>query len=108
MKEYNIQWKVSNLKWIKTDGLVIEVTWSVEVELDGVLKTLTEKTRLRKTSEELIPLEELTEEIVIGWIKDRLGDKNKYHRRIDTIINNLKKEVDKEINSLTTQSLPWN
>lgn len=105
-KNYNINWSIQELKWIKKTGLVFNVTWKVEVELEKITKEKIGSLLLKK-SEHIIPLEDLTEEIVLGWVKDRLGDKNKFHRPVDTIINNLKKLVDKELNSLTKQGLPW-
>lgn len=106
-REYNIIWSIQELKWIKSDGLVIKVTWKVEVESEGVHKERIDSLTLKK-NEDMILLEDLTEEIVLGWVKDRLGDKNKFNRPIDTIINDLKKLVNKELNSSTTQGLPWN
>jgi hypothetical protein len=105
-KNYTINWSIQELKWIKTTGLVVKVTWKVDVELEKITKEKIGSLVLRKSGN-TIPLEDLTEEIVLGWVKDNLGDKNKFHRPVDTIINGLKKLVDRELNSLTKQGLPW-
>ena len=105
-KNYKINWSIQELKWIKSTGLVVKVTWKVEVELEKITKEKIGSLLLKK-SENIIPLEDLTEEIILGWVKDNLGDKNKFYRPVDTIIDNLKKLIDKELNSPTKQGLPW-
>lgn len=105
-RQYNITWKINDLAHLKEDGLVVEVNWSVKVEAAGASIEYADKIKLTRSST-FIPLDELTESLVIGWVKDKLGDKNKYYRRIDTIINGLKAQVDSKLDSPIATGLPW-
>ena len=102
-KEYKVEWKVLDLKYQKSDGLVLEVEYQISVELDGVVKTKTDISRLRK-SKDVLPLEKLTEKVVLNWIKN---DNKDPFRRSDSIIRQLKTEVDKELVLPTKNGLPW-
>lgn len=101
-KEYKIEYKILDLKYTKSEGLVIEVKYEVIVSLDDVSKSKINTKKFRK-SRNFIPLENLTEENVIEWIKN---DRKKNHLR-DNLIPILKKLVEIEVNSPLKTGLPW-
>jgi hypothetical protein len=103
MKEYNIEYKILDLKYTKSKGLVIEVKYEVIVSLDGISKSKIDTKKFRK-SKNFIPLEELTEGIVINWVKN---DKRQNRHANDHLILSLKKLVEIEINSPLKNGLPW-
>ena len=69
-----MSWKILDMQHKTADGFVIEVSSCYEVQ-DG--SGYARKVFLQEfegtAGPEFIPYEDLTEEIVIGWVKDKLG-----------------------------------
>jgi hypothetical protein len=69
-----MSWKILDMQHKTSDGFVIEVSSCYEVQ-DGL--GYARKVFLQEFEEtagpEFIPYENLTEETVIGWVKDKLG-----------------------------------
>ena len=101
-------WKILNLKRKPNTGLVIEVTYVMNFDLNG------EKDRnigmIELVGDENDPnfvlFEELTEEIVLNWVKGDLGEE-----KIQEIENrfqlNLEERIERKANPEFLQGLPW-
>ena len=96
-------WNINQMKRVASDGYVFEVMFRVsrgEATVDSLV--------LLKKSEELIPYESLTEDLVLSWIKQQLSDDT-----ILTIEQQLNKNFEEnptpatELKPLTLLGLPW-
>ncbi len=65
-------WKIQQLKRLTNTGLVIEVTYNVTLNKDGVIASTLGKITLTGDVNDpnFIPYENLTEQIVLGWVID--------------------------------------
>lgn len=102
-REYTHECKILDLTYQKEDGLVVEVKCQVTVTSEGIIKTEELVEKLRR-SKDFIPLEDLTEEIVIGWLQQR---KHPFIGKMNLLVRRLEIEVDKEIKSPLSSGLPW-
>ena len=83
-----VSWKVNTLQWDSTDGGVRLCNYSI-VASDGVVEGIyTANTYFipNPDSPEFIPVEDLTEEIVISWIKNSFDEK--YASRLEGLAIN--------------------
>lgn len=104
----NIYWKILNLKRISNTGLVIEVIYEIVAKQGSNFETKKGKLTLTRESETegFVPFEQLTETLVIQWVKNNLGN-----QEVNTIENNLLQKLQEKIN-LKQQinfslGLPW-
>ncbi len=69
--------KIANLKRKPTSGLVFEVTYIMNFELEGETDRKVGMITFEgdETDPNFIPFEELTEETVLGWVTTTLGKK---------------------------------
>lgn len=65
-------WGITDLHRIVNDGFVYEADYSVTAELNGRRSTSPFSITFKRP-DDLIPYEDLTEAIVISWVKEALG-----------------------------------
>lgn len=70
-----ITWSIDQLKTISTEvsNFVCEVTYRAKAEQDGWVIEYLGNVNFEAPSETFTPYDQLTEEQVIGWVKDHLG-----------------------------------
>lgn len=101
-------WKILNLKREVDNGLVIEVTYVMNFKLQGESDRKIGVIKLEgdENDPNFIPFEELTEEIVLDWVKSELGQEE-----IDNIKTQhqtrLEKKIHKKLNPEYLDGLPW-
>lgn len=101
-------WKVANLKRDNTTGLVSELSYLVLFDADGQTVHHFETLFIQgsENDSDFIPFEDLTEDIVIGWVHDLLGAD-----KITEIEKRSKLLLDEKIlhtsQSATTEGIPW-
>lgn len=96
-------WKIDNLIHLTSDGLVINVTWTLTGDREGLIATsLSGSTDLPPPASSFIPYDQLTEEIVIGWIQTYLGQEE-----ITELEKILTEELNEKQNPTKTDGLPW-
>ncbi len=101
-------WKIAGMKRIDTTGLVVEVTYIFNAEESNVLdRKVGSMTFSGSTSDPgFVPFDELTEEIVLGWVYTALGSEK------TTIENEVTGRVQQRITEIQSnpykQGLPWN
>lgn len=64
------QWSIRQMNREKDSGLVVSVIW--EISQAGAKEVLTGASHFAR-SDSFIPFEQLTEDVVLGWVKDELG-----------------------------------
>lgn len=109
----NYEWRVRGLRKIDIDpfsGVITSVYWKVMGEEDGIIGTYLGETSFPMngvSSETFIEYETLTEQIVIGWIKEDVNGVSGYFENIQKFIA---EEILKQKSSLVEVSenqLPW-
>ena len=103
-------WKVTSVK-TKTEGsnqnAVVQTYWTkTGTDENGNSGTFSGATPLSTTNipegSSFIPFEQLTEEIVIGWIKSIVvGDYEKH------VNEKIQKQIDEKVNPVSESNLPW-
>lgn len=85
------------------NGFVITVAWSCKASVEGATALHGGKFTYENSSEQLefIPYDELTEEIVLGWVYTALGS-----QKVE-IEASLEAKVAKQLSFVYISGLPW-
>lgn len=71
----NYKWEILDLKREVEDGYVFNVYYNIIANEDNMFATKTGIVNLERPEEgKLIPYENLTEELILEWIKDKMGE----------------------------------
>jgi hypothetical protein len=92
-------WNVVQMDRLTSDGFVVTVHYTVNA-VDGDYTASTYGT-VGYTQEEgnIIPFDSLTPEIVVGWVKDSLGQ--------ETVEAALAAQIEAQQNPVQLSGLPW-
>lgn len=102
-------WKIAQLKRNPTNGLVFEVTYIMNFELENETDRHVGSVELEgdPTSETFVPYEELTELIVLEWVKEELTQAK--ITEIETSMETrLEDRIEKKANPEFLTGTPWN
>lgn len=100
--------KILQLKRKPSTGLVLEITFSINFELDGMTSRKVDSINLDgdENSPNFIPFESLTEQIVIDWLISSLGsDKIEQIEQQELIY--LQQEIEQRLNPPFLFGKPW-
>jgi hypothetical protein len=100
--------KIVNLKRIPNNGLVFEVTYIMNFELEGEMdrKVGTLEITGDETDPNFIPFENLTEEVVLSWVTNSLGEEEIL--KIDSeFTTRLQERINKKNNPEFLSGTPW-
>ena len=99
-----ITWCVRNLDRTCADGIVFTVHWQATAFQDGHVDTTYGTFNLDKPEEgdEIIPYEDLTEEIVLSWLFDEESDFDN-----EGVEKGLQEKIDEQITPTYGSGLPW-
>lgn len=104
MSQVTLTWAVNNMTRVINDGFVIVVDWSCTASAPGANGAFYggQSTYENNPSEPgFIPYDQLTQEIVLGWVFDGLGAQKA------EIEATLTAKVQKQLNPTTAQGVPW-
>jgi|TARA_R110000764_G_scaffold6253_1_gene23674 hypothetical protein len=102
-----MSWKIINMEHNTSDGFVIEVTSAYEKQDGaGYASDVFLNNFEDIVGPDFIPYEDLTENLVIGWVKDALGPEAvaKTELEVDTLAATKKEEIE---NPQVEGGLPW-
>ena len=105
MSQVILTWAVQNMTRVIDDGFVINVAWGCTASAPGVQGAFYggQDTYPNNPSEPgFIPYDQLTQEIVLGWVYAGLGDQKA------VIEATLTAKVEKQLNPTTANGVPWN
>ena len=100
-----MKWTIKNMKRTIDDGLVVEVVFEIIAKDQQLIASKLDKVTLvgNPSSPDFIPFENLTEEIVISWVKSEV-DVVALEGEVQTILDG---KIAKK-NAMTTKGgLPW-
>ena len=97
-------WNIAQMEREVGDGYVYTVHYTVDAVSDdqvyraGAYGSI----GLERPEDELIPFSELTPEIVVGWLQDKLGEE-----QVESICNALQAQLDEQRQPTKATGLPW-
>jgi hypothetical protein len=101
-------WKIAGMKRIDSTGLVVDVTYIFNAEEGNVLdRKVGSMTFSGSTNEPgFVPYEDLTEEIVLGWVYNELGSEKTTIE--NEVTERVQDRIDAQQNNPYKQGVPWN
>lgn len=98
----NFTWKINQLERETKDGYVYMVHYRADAE-DGVYSQgAYGSIGLERPENELIPFDSLTEELVIGWLKEKLTQE-----KVSELEENLQSLLDEKRAPTKAAGVPW-
>lgn len=95
-------WHIANLERESSDGYVYTAHWTVSVT-DGDLSAGSYGSiGLERPEGELIPFDNLTEELVVSWVCDKLGEE-----QVASIQSSLINQIEEQKTPSKLSGVPW-
>ena len=104
MTTINKKWKVDAIDQQTEDGLIVNVQWRLEATGEGKPTDLYGSVLFGR-GDSFIPFEQLTEDIVIGWVKDKFGEQ--HVANLEEAVENQFKQVNREDKITTSLHQPF-
>ena len=96
-----INWIVSEMDRSTEDGLVTTVHWRA-VGVDGEHSADVYGAIGLERGEDFVAFDDLTEEVVVGWVKDKLGEES-----VANYETSLANQIAEKKAPKTARGLPW-
>jgi len=97
----NFEWKIANLERETQDGFVYNAHYTVNAE-DGTYSAGAYGSIGLERPESLIPFDDLTEDMVVGWVKDKLGEE-----KVAEVEVALQSQLDEKHAPTKAAGVPW-
>jgi hypothetical protein len=97
-----VTWTIRELERQTADGYVYTVHYSVDAKDDAYSAGAYGSINLERPEGDLVPFADLTAEIVIGWLKDKLGAD-----KVAEVEAALQARIDEQRTPTTAKGLPW-
>jgi len=93
-------WTIAQMDRLTADGFVVTVHYNMSAT-DGTYSANTYGTvgYTQQPGETYIPYDDLTQDIVVGWVQNALGK--------DTVEASLQGQIDAQINPVQESGVPW-
>jgi hypothetical protein len=96
-------WAIAQMERHTADGIVFTVHYTVSASDGTYASSAYGSIGLEQPEGNVIPYADLTPEIVIGWVQDKLGGTEK----VDDIQAALQAQIDQQRTPTTAQGMPW-
>jgi hypothetical protein len=96
-------WGIAQMERHTADGIVITVHYTVAASDGTYSSSAYGSIGLEQPEGEVIPYADLTPELVIGWVQEKLGGEEK----VDKIQAALQSQIDQQRTPTTAQGMPW-
>ena len=98
----SITWNIAQLERHAADGIVFTAHYTVDAK-DGTYSAgAYGSIGLEAPEDNIIPYADLTPEIVIGWVQDKLGEE-----QVESISAALQGQIDEQRAPSKASGLPW-
>lgn len=94
-------WKVTNLEREIQDGFVYRAHYTI-LASDGIYESSAYGSLDLERPNDLIPFDQLTEEVMVGWVKDKFGDE-----KVAEIEIALQVQIDEKRSPTKAACVPW-
>lgn len=95
-------WNIANLERELHDGYVYIAHWTVSLVDGDHSASAYGSIGLERPETDLISFEDLTEELVISWIHDKMGEE-----KVESIISSLTAQVQEQKTPSKLSGVPW-
>lgn len=96
-------WKIANMEHYTSDGVVFQVHYTIDANDGTYSSSAYGSVGLEKPQpDSMIPYADLTEEIVVGWVKDHFGAE-----KVGEIESALQQQLNQQHAPTTAPGLPW-
>ena len=96
-------WNVANLERHTADGVVFTVHYTISADDNVYSSSAYGSIGLEAPeTDSLIPFDDLTEDMVVGWVKDKLGDE-----KVAEIEVALQTQLDQKHSPTKAAGVPW-
>jgi hypothetical protein len=95
-------WNVIQLEREIFDGYVYTVHYTVTAKDDVYCAVVFDSLDLKRPESDLIPFADLTEEVVVGWVKEKFGAE-----KVQEILDALQAQLDEQRTPTKAAGLPW-
>ena len=95
-------WHIANLERETSDGYVFTAHYTVDAKDDTYNAGAYGSIGLERPEGELIPFADLTEEQVVGWVKDKLGEE-----AVANVETALQAQLDEQRHPTKAAGVPW-
>jgi hypothetical protein len=101
--ETTVTWRIANLERETADGLVMTVHYTIDAN-DGTYSAGAYGSLglERPDEEKMIPFSQLTEEICVGWVKEKLTEE-----KVAEIEAALQAQLDEQHSPSKAAGVPW-
>jgi hypothetical protein len=96
-------WNIAQLERHAADGIVFTAHYTVDANDGTYSSSAYGSIGLEQPEGNVIPYADLTPEIVIGWVQEKLGGTEK----VDEIQAALQAQIDQQRTPTTAQGMPW-
>ena len=96
-------WGVAQMERQTADGIVFTVHYTVAASDGTYSSSAYGSIGLEQPEGNVIPYADLTPELVIGWVQEKLGGTEK----VDEIQAALQAQIDQQRTPTTAQGMPW-
>lgn len=95
-------WDIATLERETSDGYVFTAHWTVSL-VDGEYSAGSYGSiGFERPETELIPFEDLTKELVVSWVKEKLGDE-----QVASIESALVSQINSQKEPISSTGVPW-
>jgi len=94
-------WRVANMERETADGFVFTVHYTVSAD-DGVYSSGAYGSLGLERPDNLTPFDQLTEDVVVGWVKNKFGEE-----KVTEIEAALQEQLDQKHSPTKAAGLPW-
>jgi hypothetical protein len=103
MTETNFDWAIAQLERHTADGVVYTAHWTLNANDGTDTASAYGSVGLEPPEEEsMIPYADLTPELVIGWVKDEIGEEE-----VESMESALQAQIDEKKQPSSATGLPW-
>jgi hypothetical protein len=103
MTETNFDWAIVQLERHTADGVVYTAHWTLTANDNEDTASVYGSVGLEPPEEEsMIPYVDLSPELVIGWVKDRIGEE-----QVESMESALQAQIDEKKQPSSATGLPW-
>ena len=95
-------WNIANLERETVDGYVYTAHWTLNATDEEFSVGSYGSIGLERPEEDLIPFEDLTKELVISWIQDKLGEE-----QVESMQNALIAQIEEQKTPTKSSGVPW-
>ena len=97
-----LNWNIANLERETADGYVFTVHYTVNAEDGTYTSGAYGSLGLERPEGDMIPFADLTQEIVVGWVKEKFGDE-----KVAEIEAALQAQLDEQHAPSKQAGVPW-